>query len=122
MSIICVRLTSALQPAWAICWLRCRVDHMASYGQLVGQPAYDDSGLFDRHGAAPAGEAASSSRSTPALKVIVTDPLKKVSCCSCLTTPELVLSGPPTLSPSALPEHVCQYLTPILQAGHLVLY
>ncbi|CAL5229150.1 g12424 [Coccomyxa viridis] len=54
-----------------------RVDHMASYGQLVGQPSYDDSGLFDRPGAAPESETASSSRSSPALKITVTDPLKK---------------------------------------------
>ena len=54
---------------------------MASYGQLVGQPSYsDDSALFDRQ--AGAGEssraASSSSSSTPALKITVTDPLKKV--------------------------------------------
>ncbi len=58
---------------------------MASYGQLVGQPAYDDSGLFNRPGAAPESEAASSCRSSPALKITVTDPLKKVSCYRGLT-------------------------------------
>ena len=57
----------------------CRVDHMASYGQLVGQPAYDDSGLFNRHGGAPEGTEAASSSSTPALKITITDPLKKVN-------------------------------------------
>lgn len=55
---------------------------MASYGQLVGQPSYsDDSALFDRQaGAGESSRAASSSSSssTPALKITVTDPLKKV--------------------------------------------
>jgi hypothetical protein len=50
---------------------------MASYGQLVGQPSYsDDSALFDRQ--AGAGESSRAASSTPALKITVTDPLKKV--------------------------------------------
>lgn len=53
---------------------------MASYGQLVGQPAYDDSSLFDRSAGAAegSGAASSSSSSNPALKITVSDPLKKV--------------------------------------------
>lgn len=50
---------------------------MASYGQLVGQPAYDDSGLFERHAGTPDNSEAASS-SAPALKITVADPLKKV--------------------------------------------
>ena len=59
-----------------------RVDHMASYGQLVGQQSYDDSSLFDRHArTAESSEAASSSSRPPALKITVADPLKKVTFC-----------------------------------------
>ena len=62
------------------CVLHSRVDHMASYGQLVGQQTYDDSSLFDRHArTAESSEAASSSSRPPALKIIVADPLKKVT-------------------------------------------
>ena len=52
---------------------------MASYGQLVGQPSYsDDSALFDHQAGAGESSRAASSSSTPALKITVTDPLKKV--------------------------------------------
>ena len=59
---------------------------MASYGQLVGQPAYDDSGLFERH-AGVSDDLGAASSSAPALKITVADPLKKVrsrkhACCS----------------------------------------
>lgn len=77
---------------------------MASYGQLVGQPTYDDSGLFDRPGAAPESEAASSSRSSPALKITVTDPLKKVS--RCREAPEFVLSDLSTPPVAAFAKHL----------------
>ena len=58
-----------------------RVDHMASYGQLVGQQSYDDSSLFDRHARTAEGSEAASSSRPPALKITVADPLKKVTFC-----------------------------------------
>jgi len=64
---------------------------MASYGQLVGQPAYDDSGIFERQAGAPDDSGAASS-STPALKITVADPLKKVRSCkhACRSSTSLV--------------------------------
>ncbi|CAL8464753.1 g4288 [Coccomyxa elongata] len=55
-----------------------RVDTLASYGQLVGPPSYDDSVLFERnedHG--DPGSAAGGDR-RPVMKISVTDPVKKV--------------------------------------------
>lgn len=51
---------------------------LASYGQLVGAPSYDDSILFERnedHG--DPGSAAGGDR-RPVMKISVTDPVKKV--------------------------------------------
>ena len=68
------------------CVWHSRVDHMASYGQLVGHQSYDDSSLFDRQPRTAEGsEAASSSSRPPALKITVADPLKKVTICLSLS-------------------------------------
>ena len=63
-----------------------RVDTLASYGQLVGPPSYDDSTLFDRSSAgrhdtstcAGAARSSSAPAGPPPLKITVTDPVKKV--------------------------------------------
>ena len=68
-------------------WTAYRVDTLASYGQLVGPPSYDDSTLFDRHGMGRQDTSASASvardssmpAGPPPLKITVTDPVKKVS-------------------------------------------
>lgn len=62
------------------------MDTLASYGQLVGAPSYDDSILFERnedHG--DPGSAAGGDR-RPVMKISVTDPVKKVGpACGMLT-------------------------------------
>ncbi|EIE22906.1 hypothetical protein COCSUDRAFT_66447 [Coccomyxa subellipsoidea C-169] len=55
-----------------------RVDTLASYGQLVGPPSYDDSVLFERNDPNEEPGGASSASSRPPLKISVTDPVKKV--------------------------------------------
>lgn len=56
-----------------------RVDTLASYGQLVGAPSYDDSGLFDRNEGHGEPGSAGSGSSRPVMKISVTDPVKKVA-------------------------------------------
>lgn len=56
----------------------CRVDTLASYGQLVGPPSYDDSILFERGDSPREAGSAASGGGRPALKISVTDPVKKV--------------------------------------------
>ena len=78
------------------------MDTLASYGQLVGPPSYDDSVLFERnedHGD-PGGAGGRDSR--PVMKISVTDPVKKVTrlvacllaaCCIILSLLNTLITG-----------------------------
>jgi hypothetical protein len=51
---------------------------VASYGQLVGPPSYDDSTVFDRNKAGGEPGNSGGSEGPPPLKITITDPMKKV--------------------------------------------
>jgi len=62
----------------------CSVDTMASYGQLLGPPSYEDANLFDQVEIRPAspggdgrGEGAAHAAAGPTMNISVDDPVKR---------------------------------------------